>query len=89
MHASPRRQAIVEIATRDGRRLSRRTLAVRGTADNPMSCAEVEAKARDLIAGVLGAARAERIVRAARKLDTMADVGALARLCRPPRSVAP
>jgi 2-methylcitrate dehydratase PrpD len=84
MHARPRRQAIVEIRTRDGRTLSRRTVAVRGTADNPMSRDEVEAKARDLMASVVGLVRANRIVRAVRKLDTIADIGALVRLCRPP-----
>ena len=55
MEARPPRQAIVEIALRDGRRLSHRTVAVRGTAANPMTTAEVEAKALDLMTGVLGA----------------------------------
>ena len=55
MEARPRRQAIVEIVLRDGRRLSHRTIAVRGTADNPMTRDEVEAKALDLMAGPLGA----------------------------------
>ena len=50
MEARPRRQAIVEIDLRDGRRLSHRTIAVRGTADNPMTRDEVEAKALDLMA---------------------------------------
>src|SRR5262249_17266824 len=54
MEARPRRQAIVEIALRDGRQLTHRTIAVRGTADNPMTRQEVEAKALDLIAGPLG-----------------------------------
>jgi 2-methylcitrate dehydratase PrpD len=83
MHARPRRQAIVEVATNDGRRLSRRTLAVRGTADNPMNRKEVEAKASDLIAAVLGVRRANKIIRAVRDLSSLADVGQLARLCRP------
>ena len=52
--ALPPRQAIVEIATEDGRRLVRRTRAVRGTPDNPMERREVEAKALDLLAPVLG-----------------------------------
>ena len=43
--------------------LSQRTVAVRGTADNPMTQAEVEAKAFDLIGSVLGARRAKAIVR--------------------------
>ena len=83
MHARPRRQAIVEVVTNDGRRLSRRTLAVRGTADNPMNRKEVEAKAGDLIASVLGMRRANKIIRTVRDLSSMSDVGQLARLCRP------
>jgi 2-methylcitrate dehydratase PrpD len=64
MQARPRRQAVVEISLRDGRRLSHRTVAVRGTADNPMTRAEVEAKALDLIGAVLGADRAGKLVSA-------------------------
>ncbi|MDA0256939.1 MAG: MmgE/PrpD family protein, partial [Chloroflexi bacterium] len=60
--ARPRRQAIVEVETTDGRRLSHRTRAVRGTADSPMERAEVEAKCLDLLAPVLGAERAGALV---------------------------
>jgi 2-methylcitrate dehydratase PrpD len=66
MEARPRRQAIVEIAMRDGRRLTHRTIAVRGTADNPMTRVEVEAKALDLLADVLGGKHADRLVAACR-----------------------
>ena len=83
MHARPRRQAIVDAKTRDGRTLSRRTRAVRGSADNPMSQAEVEAKALDLIGSVLGARRARAIVRAVARLETIPDVTALRRLWQP------
>jgi 2-methylcitrate dehydratase PrpD len=88
MHARPRRQAIVAIKTRDGRSLSRRTLAVRGTADNPMTQAEVEAKALELIGGALGARRAKAIVQAMRNLDSISDVRALRRLWQPARVTA-
>jgi 2-methylcitrate dehydratase PrpD len=84
MHARPRRQAIVTIKTRDGRTLTHRTVAVRGTADNPMTQAEVEAKAFDLIVDVLGARRAEAIVQAIGTIDTVPDVTVLRRLWRPP-----
>jgi 2-methylcitrate dehydratase PrpD len=83
-HAIPRRQAIVKIRTRDGRALEQRTVAVRGTADNPMSQAEVEAKALDLIADVLGARRAAAIVRAIATIEKVADITALRPLWRPP-----
>jgi 2-methylcitrate dehydratase PrpD len=60
--ARPRRQGIVEVTTNDGRKLSHRTYAVRGTADNPMRRDEVEANALDLLATVLGAERARMLV---------------------------
>jgi len=85
-HAVPPRQAIVAIKAHDGLCLSRRTVAVRGTADNPMTPSEVEAKASELIAGVLGARRAEAIVRAMRNIETVADITALRRLWRPSTS---
>jgi 2-methylcitrate dehydratase PrpD len=83
MHARPRRQAIVEIVTSDGRTLTRRTHAVRGSADNPMTQAEVENKAFDLIGSVFGARRARAIVGAMARLDTIPDVTALRRLWQP------
>jgi 2-methylcitrate dehydratase PrpD len=78
--AMPRRQAIVAVKTRDGRSLSKRVFAVRGTADNPMSQAEVEAKAFDLIGSVFGARRAHAILRAMAKLEIVPDVAALRHL---------
>ena len=74
MEARPRRQAIVEIAMRDGRNLSHRTIAVRGTADNPMTRDEVEAKALDLAAGVLGPERADQLVTACRAIERCHDM---------------
>jgi 2-methylcitrate dehydratase PrpD len=82
MTAIPRRQAIVEVTMHDGRQLSRRTRAVRGTADNPMSREEVEEKARDLIAKSLGATVAARLVDAVRRLETLADMNELSALWR-------
>jgi 2-methylcitrate dehydratase PrpD len=89
MHARPRRQAIVGVTTRDGRSLSRRTIAVRGTADNPMTQAEVEAKALELIGSALGTRRANAIVRAVRNLEAVPDVTALRRLWQPARTATP
>jgi 2-methylcitrate dehydratase PrpD len=83
MHARPRRQAIVEVSTRDRRTLSRRTQAVRGSADNPMSQKEVEAKALDLIGSVLGTPRARAIIKAVAGLETLPDVTALRPSWRP------
>jgi 2-methylcitrate dehydratase PrpD len=62
--AVPARQATVAIETTDGRKVRHRTYAVRGTPDNPMDQAEVEAKARDLVVPIIGAERAEKLIAA-------------------------
>ena len=86
--ARPRRQAIVSIRLRDGRTLSKRTLAVRGTADNPMSAAEVEAKASELIASGFGSRRADAIIGAIRNIEDVADMVDLRRLWQIPERSA-
>jgi 2-methylcitrate dehydratase PrpD len=78
--ARPRRQAIVNVRTRDGRVLSHRSFAVRGTADNPMTATEVEAKTLDLIGSVLGNRRAKTIISAIRDIEDIGDVTDLWRL---------
>ena len=70
-------QAIVEITTRDGRRLRHHTRAVRGTAANPMPRAEVEAKARDLLLPVIGARRTARLVDTMWHIEGLKDARAL------------
>jgi 2-methylcitrate dehydratase PrpD len=80
MQARPRRQAIVELTLGNGRQLSHRTVAVRGTADNPMSGAEVEAKALDLMEGVLGSTRARALVAACAALEQCRDMTEFRRL---------
>jgi 2-methylcitrate dehydratase PrpD len=77
LRARPRRQAIVDVERRDGTRMSHRIVAVRGTADNPMDRAEVEAKARDLMSGVLGAKRTETLILAIRDLARAKDMARL------------
>ena len=72
--ARPRRQAIVEIETTDGRSLAHRTRAVRGTADDPMTRDEVEAKALDLLEPVLGPDRARALVAAIWEAEAIGDV---------------
>ncbi len=69
--AVPARQAIVAIETTDGRKVRHRTTAVRGTPDNPMDQAEVEAKARDLIGPIVGTERAERLIAAVRAFESL------------------
>jgi 2-methylcitrate dehydratase PrpD len=56
--------------------------AVRGTPGDPMSWAEVVAKARDLMGPVLGPAGAERVCRLAGDLPVLGSIGELAAACR-------
>jgi 2-methylcitrate dehydratase PrpD len=72
--AVPARQAIVEIELSDGRRVRHHAKAVRGTPDNPMTTKEVEDKALDLVAPIVGGERAQRLVAAVRKLGTLRSV---------------
>jgi 2-methylcitrate dehydratase PrpD len=56
------REAIVEVKLTDGTQLREHITAVRGTPANPMPRDEVVAKARDLIAPVLGSSAASRVI---------------------------
>ena len=89
MQARPRRQAIVDVTTRDGVHISRRAVAVRGTADNPMSRAEIEDKAQDLMAPILGAAACAKLIQALRELETRRSLRELRVLWQPPQAAAP
>jgi 2-methylcitrate dehydratase PrpD len=75
--AVPARQSIVKIETTDGRTLSHRTYEVRGTPGNPMDADEVAAKALDLMAPVLGTARANELIATVFKLDSFGPVSGL------------
>ncbi len=75
----PRREAIVEVTLNDGAQLTERVEAVRGTADNPMTRDEVIAKARDLMAPTLGAAKTSQFIDRIFALEKVSDI----RLLRP------
>jgi 2-methylcitrate dehydratase PrpD len=60
--ALPRREAIVEITLADGTKFSEHVTSVRGTPSNPMARDEVIAKARELMAPVLGTPNAGNII---------------------------
>ena len=75
--AKPARQAIVALDLADGRTVERRTYAVRGTPDNPMTAVEVQAKADELMAPIVGAARSAKIVDTVMMLETVADIATL------------
>ena len=68
-----KRQAVVEIRMRDGRKLRHHTKAVRGTRDNPMTRADVDAKSYDLLAPVLGKARARKLCDTIWAIEKLSD----------------
>ncbi len=81
--AMPSREGIVELRLRDARELRHHTRAVRGTAENPMTRAEVDVKSYDLLAPVLGKPRARRLcdlIWALEKLDDMCKLRPLLRV---------
>ena len=80
--AMPSRQGIVELELRDGRKLRHHTRAVHGTAENPMTRAEVDAKGYDLMAPVIGKSRARRLCDALWNLERIKDVRQLRSLLR-------
>ena len=80
----PARVAIVEITLTDGTQLSDRVEAVRGTVRNPMSQREVVDKARDLIAPVLGAATAQKLIDTLLAIETVTNIRALRALLQRP-----
>ena len=80
--AMPSRQGIVEISLRDGRELRHHTKAVRGTAENPMTRAEVDEKSYDLMAPVIGKARARKLCDAVWQLEKVRDFRGLRPLLR-------
>ena len=80
--AMPSRQGIVEITLRDGREIKHHTKAVRGTAENPMTRAEVDAKSYDLMAPVIGKARARKLCDGVWSLEKIPDMRGLRPLLR-------
>jgi 2-methylcitrate dehydratase PrpD len=58
----PLRECFIDVTLKDGTQMHEYVKDVRGTAQNPMPRAEVATKARDLIAPVLGASQAGRLI---------------------------
>lgn len=71
--AAPR-SGLVEVTLRDGRTVSRFTRHAPGTKENPLDTERVSAKARLLMAPVLGADRAEELIRRVNALEALGDV---------------
>ena len=74
--AAPR-GAIVEVTTTDGRKIEHFTKYPPGTKENPLDTEAVSAKTRDLIAPVLGADRAARLIDQINALEKLGDMRAL------------
>jgi 2-methylcitrate dehydratase PrpD len=72
--ALPPRQVILAVRTRDGRELSHRTRAVKGTPDNPMNRTEVVEKALDLVGPIVGREQGEALVSAVIGIETIENV---------------
>lgn len=68
------RSARVEVVLKDGRTLHHFTPHAFGTQQNPMDTESVNAKARDLLVPVLGAARTEAVIQRVNGLEGLADV---------------
>jgi 2-methylcitrate dehydratase PrpD len=73
----PVRVAIVELTLSDGKVVSERVEAVRGTPRNPMSRAEVIEKCKGLMVPVLGAENTLRLTEAVFSLEALADIRTL------------
>jgi 2-methylcitrate dehydratase PrpD len=79
--AAPR-SARVDVRLRDGRTVTRFTRHAPGTKENPLDTAGVNAKARSLMAPVLGASRADRVIERVNALERLTNVRELAGLLR-------
>lgn len=73
----------VELVLKDGRRKERQVLFAKGHADNPLSDAEVEAKALSLLTPALGEAAAAEVVDLVGRLESLPDIRQLSALLVP------
>ncbi len=76
------RPAVVEVATRDGRRFVEAVDWPKGSTRNPLSREELEGKFMSLATTVLPVDRAEAIACLVNRLETVCDIGELAELLR-------
>lgn len=78
----PRRAGRIELESAKTGKITHETVHMRGTAANPMTEDEVAAKARDLMAPVLGGDRTEKLIKAALAIENVKDVRDLRPLTR-------
>jgi 2-methylcitrate dehydratase PrpD len=80
--AQRRWRCVMEITLKDGRVLRHQTMAAKGSFENPLTPAEEEEKALDLLLPILGKARSRALLAALWKFDEIEDVRAVRRLYR-------
>jgi 2-methylcitrate dehydratase PrpD len=73
-------RCVMEVTLKDGRKLTHQTMAAKGCPENPLTRSEIEEKALDLMAPVLGKQRSRALVAALLKIDACRNVRALRRL---------
>lgn len=78
--AMPSRQGILELKLKDGRMLRKHVKAVLGTAQNPMTRAQVDEKCYHLMVPILGAARSRKLCDAVWNLEKVGNVTKLRNL---------
>ncbi|MGA0023916.1 MAG: MmgE/PrpD family protein [Burkholderiales bacterium] len=78
--AQRRWRCVMEIRLRDGRVLKHQTMAAKGSFENPLTRAEEEEKALDLLLPVIGKARSRRLLDALWNFEKIPDVRVLRRL---------
>jgi 2-methylcitrate dehydratase PrpD len=70
-------RCVMEIKLKDGRRLTHQTMAAKGSFENPLTRAEEEEKALDLMTPVLGRRRSDALLAALWDFENIKDVRAL------------
>ncbi len=78
--AQRRWRCVMEVRLKDGRVLHHETMAAKGSFENPLTPAEENEKARDLIVPILGKQRSAALLDALWNFDKISDVRSLRRL---------
>jgi len=68
------RQGVIEFSSKDGLEFRNHVVVVRGAMESPLTSDEVEAKERDLLTGVLGQDRTDRLITAIWDLESLQSV---------------
>jgi hypothetical protein len=73
-------RSIMEVTLKDGRTFRQQTLAAKGTFENPLTRQEVDEKALDLLAPVMGKLRSRALMTALYNIQGLNDLRALRKL---------